>query len=202
MCHFSEKNEKMGKIPSVSLPAWITCPSSAPCFKECYAKRTERYRFQMRDNALDNFDLYQRNPRYYEESITHYCWTKRYFRYHVDGDMPDYDYLLMVVRIAEACPWTFFWLPTKRFEWVNRYLDEHDGVLPANLSITFSAWGVNYMPENPYNLPIFHVRFGDPEKDAAIPEEAFDCANMGVHCDQCFKCWHAKRGEHIVNDKH
>ena len=35
----SPRNEKLGDIKSISLPAVKTCNPSAPCFKYCYARK-------------------------------------------------------------------------------------------------------------------------------------------------------------------
>ena len=42
MTKISEKNTKMGWIPSVSLPPIITCRPNAPCKKDCYALKAYR----------------------------------------------------------------------------------------------------------------------------------------------------------------
>lgn len=40
----SQGNSKMGSIPSVSLPAGVTCRSDCECNKKCYAMKLERLR--------------------------------------------------------------------------------------------------------------------------------------------------------------
>ena len=45
----SHGNAKLGSIPSVSLPAGLTCRCDCDCQKKCYAKRLERIRKSVRE---------------------------------------------------------------------------------------------------------------------------------------------------------
>ena len=45
----SAGNAKLGSIPSVSLPAGVTCRKDCECFKKCYAQRLERMRPSVRN---------------------------------------------------------------------------------------------------------------------------------------------------------
>lgn len=53
----SSGNAKMGSIPSVSLPAGVTCRVDCDCQKKCYAKRLERLRKTVRDAYKQNYEL-------------------------------------------------------------------------------------------------------------------------------------------------
>lgn len=49
----SSGNSKLGKIPSVSLPAGITCRNDCECSKKCYAKKLERLRRTVKEDAVE-----------------------------------------------------------------------------------------------------------------------------------------------------
>ena len=55
----SSRNEKLGDIKSVSLPAVKTCNPSAPCFKYCYARKLAAYR----SNVGKSYEKQQRKSR-------------------------------------------------------------------------------------------------------------------------------------------
>ena len=55
----SKGNSKMGAIPSVSLPAGITCNPDAPCYKACYARRLAARRRQAGESYERNLRVYQ-----------------------------------------------------------------------------------------------------------------------------------------------
>lgn len=57
----SQGNSKMGSIPSVSLPAGVTCRSDCECNKKCYAKRLERLRPSVKAAYQSNLDLLNSN---------------------------------------------------------------------------------------------------------------------------------------------
>ena len=61
----SHGNSKMGAIPSVSLPACITCNPSAPCFKKCYAAKLERIYKNTRNAYARNLDILETEPAHY-----------------------------------------------------------------------------------------------------------------------------------------
>lgn len=60
----SSGNSKLGKIPSVSLPAGATCRSDCECSRKCYAKKLERLRKTVREAYQHNYDLLKKQTRY------------------------------------------------------------------------------------------------------------------------------------------
>ena len=145
----------MGAIPSVSLPACITCNPSAPCFKKCYAMRMER-RYKSVSNAYArNLDILTADPATYWIQVKAAASMTRFFRYHVSGDIPNGAYFANMVQTARDLPCTTFLAFTKQYDIVNAYLND-GGTIPANLVIIFSNWGA-WKCENPHNLPICEV---------------------------------------------
>lgn len=198
--HISTTNSKLGLIPSVNLPPIISCRKNCPCAKDCYALKG-RYRFKnVKQCLLNNYNRYIGNPKIYFDSIISSLSgiiSYRYFRWHAAGDIVDAEYFEGMVRVANQLPNTYFLAFTKKFEIVNNYMDVH-GELPDNLHIVFSAWGDDFQIDNPYNFPVAYVRFYHQE-NKNIPPNAAECSG---DCTSCLQCWHIKRGESVVFNKH
>lgn len=198
--HISYAVSKLGaNIPSVNLPAVCTCRPDAPCFQKCYARKG-RFCFQRNRAYLqNNLELWRLEPEQYEYEINVAAFFHKYFRWHSSGDIPDTGYLEMMARVARNRPSTRFLAFTKKFELVNRHIDEY-GPLPENLTVVFSAWG-DFQPDNPHNLPIAYIRF--QKKDTDIPEHARECPS---YCGDCvatgISCWDLHPGEAVVFDEH
>lgn len=205
--HISRGNTKLGAdIPSVNLPAGCTCREDAPCFKKCYARKG-RFSFPHNRELVEmNLRVWQEEPIQYQRDVMIAAFKSKFFRWHSSGDIPDAEYLQMMVDVARRLPDTKFLCFTKKYELVNAYI-EGAGDLPANLSIVFSAWG-NWQPENPFGLPVAYIRFRKDQAD--IPQHAFQCPK---YCGDCVmtgcSCWDLKRGFHdddgvdcVVFDEH
>ena len=83
-----------------------------------------------------------------------------YHRWFTVGDIPNFEFLQMMIDIANALPSVKFWGYTKKYNLVNRYVKEHgDSVscIPENLVIIFSHWmnddGSYFPMNNPYHFP-------------------------------------------------
>lgn len=109
----------MGDIPSISLPAVITCRPDAPCVQKCYARRMERLRPNIHTAWERNLDIYKTNPASYWLQLRAYCSMVTAFRFHVGGDIPDIGYLREMIKLARECPNCQFLAFTKRAEFIN-----------------------------------------------------------------------------------
>lgn len=198
--HISYSISKLGaNIPSVNLPPVMTCRPDAPCAGKCYARKG---RFSWtRNRALleSNLEIWQNDPDQYERDVMIAAYPSRFFRWHSAGDIPDPDYLKMMVRVAVALPGTRFLAFTKKFELVNAFI-ARQGTLPENLKLVLSAWGC-FMPENPYHLPVAYIRFKNCACD--IPQNAHHCPK---YCGECvmtgMSCWDLDCGESVFFDEH
>jgi hypothetical protein len=193
----SHGNSKMGAIPSVSLPACVTCNPNAPCFKKCYAAKLERIYKNTRNAYARNLDILQTEPAHYWIQVKAAAMCTRYFRYHVSGDIPNGHYLKMMIKTAQELPNTVFLAFTKQFPIVNDYLND-GGTIPENLKIIFSNWGA-WKGENPHGLPTSEVIFkgSEPAQDWKIcGGNCAECACRGVGC------WELKNGETIAFYEH
>lgn len=193
----SPGNSKLGAIPSVSLPACITCNPSAPCFKLCYAAKISRL-YKNTAAAYDrNLNILKEDPARYWLSVKAAALTARYFRYHVSGDIPNAEYFNNMVILARELPNTNFLVFTKQYNIVNEYING-GGEIPRNLKMIFSNWGA-WKCENPYNLPVCEIilRGNDPAPDWKI---------CGGNCTACacagIGCWELKNGETIAIYQH
>lgn len=198
---FSRGNDKMGAIPSVSLPPIVTCSPSACkfCGKKCYAKKICRLRETVRNAYQRNLDLVKSDPYSYWSQINGFIAGQRFFRFNVSGDLLDYDYLVNVVECAKNNKHCEILCFTKKFELCNRYLDEHKK-FPKNLHILFSGW-VGLEMDNPYRLPEAHVMLRNGEtsaKDGAVfcSGNCFECATTNSGC------WTMKKNEHVIFREH
>lgn len=195
----SNGNAKMGAIPSVSLPAGVTCRSDCECSKKCYAKRLERMRPSVRQAYKHNYDLLNSDPNTYWREVEASIMMSRFFRFHVSGDIPDAAYFEHMVDIARTNTHCEILCFTKKYDIVNSHINII-GKLPKNLHIIFSGWHDIEMV-NPYNLPEAHVRYRDGSTTAR--EDAKLC---GGNCTECAitdgGCWAAKHGEQVVFNEH
>ena len=186
-------------VPNINLPAGITCRTDAPCFKQCYAKRGHFMYKNIQKCYKENLDHYiQDSGGYFNDIIKQIkqpLVIYRYVRWHSSGDIVDYDYLLGMVWVAKRCKSVNFLAFTKKYELVNKYLDD-GGVLPKNLHIVFSGWDSKWTFDNPHNLPVALVRFKDDQRDFS------KCKQCNGKCYECVGCWKLKKGETVVFDKH
>lgn len=191
--HISRGITKLGQnIPSVSLPPGITCRPDAPCAKLCYARKGRFSFTHNKDLLRRNLDIWQSDPEGFERDVKIAAWTSRFFRWHSAGDIPDPDYLHMMVRVAVQCPGTNFLCFTKKYELVNQYVSDN-GQLPDNLKLIFSAWG-DLTPEDPYGFPVAYIRF-KKKQESSIPENAWQCSGYCGACVQTGRsCWDMQRG--------
>ena len=193
----SHGNSKMGAIPSVSLPACVTCNPDAPCFAKCYARRLER-RYKTVSNAYArNLEIWANNPGAYWLQVKAAASMTRFFRYHVSGDIPNILYFIDMVLTAKQQPNTTFLPFTKQYQIVNQYLNDGN-TIPENLKIIFSNWGT-WKCENPHNLPVCEVvlKGSDPAPDWKVcGGNCTECACRGVGC------WELKNGDTIAIYEH
>lgn len=194
----SSGNTKMGSIPSVSLPAVVTCRSCS-CSKICYAKRLENWRSTVKEAYQKNLDVLLNDPDTYWREVEASVMTSRFFRFHVSGDIPHYDYLCRMVEVAARNPHCEVLCFTKRYEFVNRFI-ETGGSIPVNLHIIFSEWPGLSLP-NPHSFPVAYIRFRNGVTFA--PATAQEC---GGNCTECActdgGCWNLKQGESVVFNEH
>ena len=177
MC-ISTGNKKIGRVMNVSLAPILTCANCNECKYLCYdIKACLQYK-NVRDARARNTALLRKDRNLYFETIDKAISRRlknKYFRWHVSGDIVDYDYFVRMVEIAKKHPDFVFWTYTKNYKVVNMFLDVD--TLPDNLHVMFSEWRGLEM-QNPHNMPEFRIVF----KDDAVKPTGFYCLG---NCDLC-----------------
>ncbi len=200
----SAANKKMGAVASVSLLPFITCPArcKGTCAAECYAAKLANLRANVRKAWANNTALVISNPREYWRQVREAVAAVRFFRFHVSGDILDYEYFVEMVNTAADNPHTEILAFTKRYEVVNSFVASHGGAIaeaiPSNLHILFSGWD-NLKPINPFGFPETIVYHNESE----IREEWLLCGGNCLTCGcRGLGCWKAKAGEIVAFKKH
>ena len=159
----STGNKKIGHVMNVSLAPVISCGNCSGCMHYCYDIGDVLLREVVLWARMRNWVILNKDREEYFRRIELAISRRRknfYFRWHVGGEIPDYDYFCRIVDIARRYPKFIFWTYTKMYWFVNRWCDENGGrdALPDNLKVMFSEW--RGMPiDNPYGFPVFTVRF-------------------------------------------
>ena len=196
----SPGNAKMGAIPSVSLPPIKSCSLAACelCGKKCYVRRIIARRKTVRDAYERNWSILSDDPDKFWREVSGAVAMTTHFRFGVSGDIPNADYLNMMVVLARKNKHCEILCFTKQYEIVNEYLRYHK--FPKNLHLIFSAWKGLQM-NNPYNLPEAHVLFRDGTTTAKDGAKwcSGNCSVCGIENKNC---WSLQKGEQIVFKEH
>ena len=193
----SKGNQKMGAIPSVSLPPIVTRKNCGTCAKKCYAAKLCRIYPSVRKAYENNLSILKEDRNAYFAQIKASAMMTKYFRFHVSGDIIDTDYLNRMCKLARELKGTQFLAFTKNYEDVNEYFKNHRK--PNNLKLIFSLPFDGCNIYNPHNLPTAAVILkGNQPKD--------DYKVCGGNCSECackgVGCWELKKGETIAFYEH
>ena len=193
----SNHNQKTGPLCNDLAMPTCTCREDAPCRKNgCYCmKGTQQFPVVL-GAYYRNLRLYNTNPEDFWEQVEFFIKHRPLplFRWHDAGEFVDYDYFLKTVELAQKFPKIKFLAYTKKYDLVNRYLDEGNE-LPKNYTIRFSMWHKLWEVPNPHNLPVAYVDFTDETINPDFPERVASCPNQKddtITCSICQKCWNKK----------
>lgn len=200
--HISHVSKLGSSIPCVNLPPVKTCNPSAPCYQKCYARKG-RFRFKRNVELLEkNLFIYRMDPGFYEREVMIAAAPCKFFRWHSSGDIPDMEYLKMMIRIAHRIPDTRFLCFTKQYDMINSCLSAGLSI-PDNLTMVMSVWGefgLDY-DSNPFNLPQAFIKF--KSGITTIPDYARKCSGF---CGDCIassqSCWDLKYGQAVYFNEH
>jgi hypothetical protein len=103
-----------------------------------------------------------------------------HFRWHDSGDIQNMMHLINIVAIAEHCPNTLFWLPTKEKALVYEY-ERNIGTIPANLIVRISSSMVDGEPLDYRTTSTVHT-------SKPVGHECKAYENKGK-CGDCRTCW-------------
>lgn len=207
-------NSKTGeKVINFNLPVEMSCNHACECYSKgiCYAC-SGCYLFG------SNQKLYAENMQFFRnQSTTDFIkaiqmaideYGYSLFRWFTCGDIPNNRFLSAMVETAKNNPDIRFWSYTKKYEIVNRWIDEN-GQLPGNLVIIFSHWmnedGSYFPMDNRHNLPTSEfIPFGKEELKNNVTHIC-PCSDPTVKatCATCdHPCYTLKPGESMALLEH
>jgi len=199
-CRISKGNIKLDLTPNLSLPPVATC-ADLPCLKEgCYAMKAWNCYPNVRASWSENLEYFQTEPtEFFNEVVLRIkiMRTKRYFRWHTGGEIPNQQYLDGMIRVAEELPEVKFLVFTKRYN-----LDF--SAKPGNLEVIPSSWPGLKMPHAKIRRNGMSVAWMVDGKDKRRIREnaknAFECPGS---CTNCRVCWSASSlGKDVIFHKH
>lgn len=170
------------------------------CEGFCYAiSGARQHHNAVIPSTVRNLILYRMDPARFEAELDAQLgsWKskgEKVFRWHASGEIEDYAYLEMMMRVAERHPDVRFYSYTKRFSWIRDWLDAH-GDFPANFVWNLSVWGDNlersgfpaeYLPK----VQRFEWR------DEISVEEY----NRGIHCRSVVHDREGERKGHLSHE--
>ena len=173
------------------------------CERFCYAIRgAQQHHNSVMPSLLKNTTIYRKDPARFEAEIDSEltAWEskeskeskegkkteEKVFRWHASGEIEDYPYLEMMMRIAENHPTIIFYTYTKRFKLVERYLKAY-GDFPANFTMIFSRWGTN-IEDSGFDMSLIgKVTVFDWKEEMSVEDY-----NKTLHCRAVV---HDKEGE-------
>lgn len=180
----SAGDRKIGRTRNVSQAPGYTCGNCSGCIWHCYdIKACLRLPAVMRARAVNTALAIRDRDRYFED-IARAVTGQQGFRWHQGGEIPDYDYLLCMVTVAEGEPDCRQWGYTHRHDLVNAYLDVH-GALPGNLSIMYSYEGTEPAEDNPHGMPEFRCIDKGQEPPVGMMQCPGNCAWCLEHHRGC-----------------
>ena len=195
-------NTKLGKVLNISLPPPKTCDHNLPCYKGgCYALRSCYNLYPEVREAWDgNWNAWKTlGAGAFAEALATAVFKAKadLFRWHVGGDIPDDDYLQVMLFLADQFRDVRFRAFTKKFEIVRANAAQIRR--RTNLTVSLSMWpGLKCHGSTIKAWSTSWVR-DHKNPDPRIPETAKECSGK---CDTCQLCWGLKPGESVVFNKH
>lgn len=203
MC-ISKGNRKIGRVMNVSLPPILSCHNCSECKHFCYdIKACLQYPNTVIDARVRNYVILLNDRNRYFDEIDKAIARRRvnkFFRWHVAGDIVDYDYFDRMIQIARNHSDFVFWTYTKVYGIVNEWIAKN-GSIPSNFHIMFSEWDGMAM-DNPYNMPIFSCKLKNGNKNRTA-ESFAKMHRCPGNCDICKASGHGcVVGESSYADEH
>lgn len=164
------------------------------CEDYCYAiAGAKTHHNAVMPSTIKNLVLYRMDPARFESEIDAELskWKlaaddEKIFRWHASGEIEDYAYLEMMMRLAEKHPDVHFYSYTKRFGYIEKYLKAH-GDFPKNFVMNLSVWKDN-LEKSGFDMNLINKVQRFEWKDEMSVEDY----NHGIHCRSVI---HDKEGE-------
>ena len=196
MISVNNGNAKTGKAClTLSFPT-ISCREDAPCkvSGKCYCIKGHQVYPTVQGAYWRNWRLWHEDVKRFEEQVNAIITFNGLplFRWCDSGELPDYEFLLMINRVALKHPNVKFLAYTKKYDLINRFFEEKNK-LADNLTVRLSEWDKSWMVDNPNNLPTAAVAFKNAELTPELAKNAFWCkGGKEITCSQCRMCWEKK----------
>lgn len=166
------------------------------CLPNCYAVNyTVRYHNTCIPAYSENTMMALNDPDRYFRRIQDYLNDSviSVFRFHVAGEIPNYDYLVRMNQLANNNPTVTFYFYSKRYKWMEK-LEAETG-FADNLIPLVSPWHDDY--SNPCGFNEFIYDDGtDDRLKSVIHCPAVDKKgnSSGMTCAKCRRCFSKKKG--------
>lgn len=116
----------------------------------CYARKGNYCRPQVRDaqqRRVERLFFSSKFVDMFEMALE----RERFFRFFDSGDIPNLWCLERIMAVVARCPWCRFWIPTREYATVTKYLAVHGG-FPKNVNVRVSADYLDRLPD-PGHVP-------------------------------------------------
>lgn len=189
------KTSKM-PCPSWSLSAFDCTSKDEICKKICYAKN-HHYNFKVVKSALSRNKLVWLNKNWVDSMVMFVKDVKdlEFFRWFDSGDLVNIILFEKLCKIADKCPNTKFWLPTRQADLLIAYYEANNNTklcdLHPNLIIRLSASDINTDPN--YKLAEkLGVKVSGVDHNK---KDVYQCQshNNEGKCGSCRVCWSNKK---------
>ena len=169
--------------------------------EQCYALRSF-YRYpsvaKSHTNRINLFNksIKEDGGETWVQAMTVLLRDERYFRFLDSGDLQSVEMLDAFVRVARAVPECSFWIPTREYEIVSKWV-EANGSFPANVTVRLSALMIN----GPAPRGIAK-RLG-VATSRVVSDGSHNChaVKNDNECGACRKCW-TSSVENVSYKKH
>lgn len=160
----------------------------------CYALKG-MYRFKNVQSALQRRFEAIASDTWVSDMVRVIRWKEKsgYFRWHDSGDLQSLEHLQKIVAVCEQLPSIKFWLPTREYAIVKRFIDSGHAV-PANLTIRVSATKIDSEAPKLGDMVTSGVS-SDVSKATCI------APTQNNECKDCRACW-SKDVRHVTYKKH
>lgn len=200
----SDKNTKLGNIPSFSLPSITSCPGhTKTCADMCYAAKVERiYKnaakaYELNFSGIDNDDFIEQLVIKLTKLSSKKKNPMTTFRWHVSGDIANISYLFKMEQVMKQLPDIRFYAYTRNWALPN-WLPHLETLrkLP-NLSL-FASIDDDHFANNTLPPDSWRVAYvGNKtltDVSNALNKKVITCPNQvtGVLCDKCKYCFNTR----------
>ena len=180
--------------PSYNLQPFVSCPMGrklahvrGSVCSECYGQKHQYVAYAYLMHPAWARRMTATRKKHFVAAMVRLLKDKPFFRWHDTGDVYSNTYMKRILSIAEGCPDTLFWLPTREYAKVTAYRRH----VPENLRIRVSLPTIN-----PPQSVIDHyvAKYGYV---STVVEQGATCRLVhvkdarGSHssCGDCRDCW-------------